>query len=575
LTEKKERWERKLQQVLERKMIRRTIKPERESRIGLPALASLLARADFEYTKQEDSELSIKPGDIINLLDNSDEQWWYGEINGASGYFPATYASVLNTITSIDDDDASPRLKSARRSQEMINSHVSSSSETLIKSDSLPVVSEAVEHPPATRSVVCHAVALYEVTSLDEGTISFNVGRLIAVVDNDLNREQWTGILDGVIGTFPKSSVRVLTDEEYSSMKSEEIAAHEKQATGEHIAAPRHKRALVKFSYSAEGENELTINKGDFITLIDDAPNEEWWEGESNGKVGFFPKSYVVPLPDSSTWTNGVTSSHKKIGRVLFDYKAEGSNELALRVGQTVYVVDDDSEEEWWEGALDESLSTTGFFPRTYVQMISTAPSKSPRDRSKRISRDSNSSHHETPRTIQPTISEHKVETTAKSDIVQRKTSDPAKRARPGPSNVGQSATLREKKDKQKTKAMSLRGLFGKKKERPTLVDFEEEFKELEREKEKEKEKDKKEKKKLKTSNSSDREKRKMKRSGSALETSTGSNGSSTAPTPRREPALLESTSAESSASDVLLDRLKQLETQVGVTIFTQVHVTD
>jgi len=547
-----------LQAVIERKMIRRTIKPERESRIGLPALSSLLARADFEYTKQEESELTIKPGDIINLLDNSDEQWWYGELNGTSGYFPATYVAVLNTITTVDDDDTSPRVKSARKSQEILPH---SNSANVIKAESLPVVSESAEHFPSERATVCHAVALYEFTSLDEGTISFNVGRLIAVVDNDPNKEYWSGILDGVVGTFPKSSVRVVTNEEYSSMKNTELATHEKQATGEHISAPRHKRALVKFSYTAEGENELSINKGDFITLIDDAPNEEWWEGENNGKIGFFPKSYVVPLPDGNTWTNGVTSGHKKIGRVLFDYKAEGSNELSLRVGQTVYVVDDDSEEEWWEGALDESLSTTGFFPRTYVQMISTAASKSPRDRSKRISRDSSSSHHEsaTPPRLRPTISEHKVDAgLPKSDtVVQRKASDPSKRARPGPSQVGQSATLREKKEKQKTKAMSLRGLFGKKKERPTLVNFEEEFKELEKEKEKEK----KEKKKLKALNSSDREKRKAKRSGSALENSTGS--TSSAPTPRREPVLLESTSAESSASDVLLDRLKQLETQV------------
>lgn len=68
-----------------------------------------MARADFDYTKEEDSELSIKRGDVIVLLDNSDEQWWYGETNGAVGYFPATYATILNTVQATQDDEIARR----------------------------------------------------------------------------------------------------------------------------------------------------------------------------------------------------------------------------------------------------------------------------------------------------------------------------------------------------------------------------------------------------------------------------------------------------------------------------------
>lgn len=50
------------------------------------------------------------------------------------------------------------------------------------------------------------------------------------------------------------------------------------------------------FDHKAESDHELTINPGDIITLLDTS-GEEWWQGELNGKIGFFPKvaaSYII-----------------------------------------------------------------------------------------------------------------------------------------------------------------------------------------------------------------------------------------------------------------------------------------
>jgi hypothetical protein len=68
-----------------------------------------MARVDFDYSKEEEGELSIRRGDIIVLLDNSDEQWWYGETNGSVGYFPASYVTILNTVQATQDDEIARR----------------------------------------------------------------------------------------------------------------------------------------------------------------------------------------------------------------------------------------------------------------------------------------------------------------------------------------------------------------------------------------------------------------------------------------------------------------------------------
>ena len=40
------------------------------------------AKCNFEHEPQQDDELHIKEGDIITVLDESDPDWWKGELNG-------------------------------------------------------------------------------------------------------------------------------------------------------------------------------------------------------------------------------------------------------------------------------------------------------------------------------------------------------------------------------------------------------------------------------------------------------------------------------------------------------------
>jgi len=48
------------------------------------------------------------------------------------------------------------------------------------------------------------------------------------------------------------------------------------------------------YNYSAQEGDELSLKKGDIITIIKEHP--DWWEGELNGKVGVFPANYVQKI---------------------------------------------------------------------------------------------------------------------------------------------------------------------------------------------------------------------------------------------------------------------------------------
>ncbi|CAF1072616.1 unnamed protein product [Adineta steineri] len=51
--------------------------------------------AAYDFQPQEDGEIELKRGDRIRMLDQSDANWWKGEVRGTIGLFPATYVRPL------------------------------------------------------------------------------------------------------------------------------------------------------------------------------------------------------------------------------------------------------------------------------------------------------------------------------------------------------------------------------------------------------------------------------------------------------------------------------------------------
>jgi hypothetical protein len=56
-----------------------------------------------------------------------------------------------------------------------------------------------------------------------------------------------------------------------------------------------------------------------------------------------------------------------EIYKILYSYETEDKEEISLKEGDQVFVLDKDVESGWWFGHTKSSKQTNGFFPSNYV----------------------------------------------------------------------------------------------------------------------------------------------------------------------------------------------------------------
>ncbi|XP_075394899.1 SH3 domain-containing kinase-binding protein 1 isoform X3 [Tenrec ecaudatus] len=324
------------------------------------------AIVEFDYQAQHDDELTISVGEIITNIRKEDGGWWEGQINGRRGLFPDNFVREIKKEMKKDP-------LTSKAPEKPI--HDIASANALLSSETILRTNKRGER----RRRRCQVAFSYLPQNDDE--LELKVGDIIEVV-GEVEEGWWEGVLNGKTGMFPsnfikelsgesedlgisqdeqlsKSSLRETTGSESdggdsSSTKSEgangavtTAAIQPKKVKGvgfgdifkdkpiklrprsievENDPLPMEKTigkklppptatqessktemdprtktkdyCKVIFPYEAQNDDELTIKEGDIVTLINkDCIDIGWWEGELNGRRGVFPDNFVKLLP--------------------------------------------------------------------------------------------------------------------------------------------------------------------------------------------------------------------------------------------------------------------------------------
>ncbi|XP_058514227.1 SH3 domain-containing kinase-binding protein 1 isoform X3 [Ochotona princeps] len=221
----------------------------------------------FSYLPQNDDELELKVGDIIEVVGEVEEGWWEGVLNGKTGMFPSNFIKELSgesdELGLSQDEQLS---KSSLRETTGSESDGGDSSSTKSEGANGTVATAAIQ-PKKVKGVGFGDIFKDKPIKLRPRSIE---------VENDFLPVEKT------IGKkLPPTT---------ATLDSSKTEMDSRTKTKDYCK--------VIFPYEAQNDDELTIKEGDIVTLINkDCIDVGWWEGELNGRRGVFPDNFVKLLP--------------------------------------------------------------------------------------------------------------------------------------------------------------------------------------------------------------------------------------------------------------------------------------
>lgn len=151
--------------------------------------------------------------------------------------------------------------------------------------------------------------------------------------------------------------------------------------------------AVVKFAYTAERDDELTLVKGSRVVVMEKC-SDGWWRGSQSGRVGWFPSNYVQEelggadeQGDSSRGyhggSQGTLLANGCVGggggevlhlvQTLYPFSSVTEEELNFEKGEVMEVVEKpENDPEWWR--CKNSHGVVGLVPKNYVTVLDERP---------------------------------------------------------------------------------------------------------------------------------------------------------------------------------------------------------
>ncbi|XP_067399560.1 CD2-associated protein [Emydura macquarii macquarii] len=225
----------------------------------------------FEYIPQNEDELELKVGDVIDINEEVEEGWWNGTLNGKSGLFPSNFVKELELT---DDGET----------QEVVED-----TESIFTGPTSPMASPGNENEPGSGPIAqpkkIRGVGFGDI--FKEGSVKLKT----RLSSNDSEEKKQEKPLPNLppgpkLTQFP------------SITKAEPSVEVTKVETESKPKAKEYCRTL--FAFEGSNEDELAFKEGEIIQIISKDTGEQGsWKGELNGKEGIFPDTFVVQIQES------------------------------------------------------------------------------------------------------------------------------------------------------------------------------------------------------------------------------------------------------------------------------------
>lgn len=214
----------------------------------------------FDYSPQNEDELEMIVGDVIDVIEEVEEGWWSGTLNNKSGLFPSNFVKELEFTEDGETHNAQEE------------------SEVPLTGPTSPLPSLGNGSEPAPGSVAQPK----KIRGIGFGDI-FKEGSVKLRTRTSSNETE-----EG------EKKKPFILQSLGSRTQNVEVT---KPDIDDKIKAKEYCRTLLP--YAEINEDELTLREGEIIHLISKEAGEAgWWKGELNGKEGVFPDNFAVQISE-------------------------------------------------------------------------------------------------------------------------------------------------------------------------------------------------------------------------------------------------------------------------------------
>jgi actin cytoskeleton-regulatory complex protein SLA1 len=374
------------------------------------------ARALYDYTRQTDEEISFTDDTALDVYDTSDPDWTLVGCNGEFGFAPANYIEI--------GEGAPQRAPSAAST---VKAAASPTSYKPSVSPTPPSPSASRSGPAATLANVLGGGTPVSPTAARAVSGSYEPRQQFTPEASDGEEEapalpqrpasqsasspprtQYAAIRDeeppGVLPSPPynRSVSRDLDDQ--APIRSpggfrmyhinEMVSAMGKRrkmpttlglnlATGIIMLAPEKTRDGPSQEWTAEKMTHYSIEgKHVFLELVRPSKSLDLHAGTSDtakeivgilGEIGGAVRGEGI----SEVLAAAAGGKGEKTGVVLYEFMAQGDDEVTVAVGDEVVILDDTTSEEWWQ-VRRVKKGTEGVVPSSYIEVTGFAPMEPP-----------------------------------------------------------------------------------------------------------------------------------------------------------------------------------------------------
>ncbi|CAH1799899.1 unnamed protein product [Owenia fusiformis] len=315
------------------------------------------AVVEFDYTAEQDDELSLKVGQRIKNVIKQEGGWWEGECNGKKGMFPDNFVKevVAKPSPPPAQPDKKPRAESKKETQGKNIAqlkHQINVKGPMHFGAPMPVKKrESSQHKKNKKAKVT-----FSYTPENDDEIKLEPGEIIEILKQE-EEGWWEGIsTEGKQGVFPSNFVEII----------EEEVEEESPVTS---TSPTPDSSEEIKGKPVKGIGFGNIFSGGQVKLRS-AGNKETKEKAKEVKTpAQTPKKTVPPMPeDPPPQMPHKDNKPVEKAKVLYDYTAENDDELSLEEGEVIVVLDKELEDSgWWKGELRGKV---GVFPDNFVELI-------------------------------------------------------------------------------------------------------------------------------------------------------------------------------------------------------------